>query len=818
MAKYLIVGGVAGGMSAAARLRRLSEKDEIIVFEKGGYVSYANCGLPYYIGGVISERNKLFVQTPSSFKNRFNVDVRINTEVISINPDKKTVKAKNLLTGEEYTEDYDKLVLSPGAEPFVPDIKGVNSDKVFKLRNVDDTDRIKNYIDKNNPKRVIVVGGGYIGLEIAENLHHKGIYVTIVELANQLMPPLDYEMASIIHQHLKTKGVEFYLNNSVVGFSEENQKVKVELKNGKVLLCDMVIMSIGVKPDVKLAKSAGLAIGEKGGILVDEYLQTSDPDIYAIGDAIEVKNFITGKNSLIPLAGPANKQGRIVADNIINGNKLKYFGTVGSGIAKVFDLTVAVTGANEKLLKAEKIPYQYTIVHPSSHATYYPDALSLSLKVIFSPEDGRILGAQCVGFDGVDKRIDVITSFIQKNGTIFDLLNYEQAYAPPYSSAKDPVNMAGFTAENILKGLVKPIYWNEIESLDLSKTILLDVRTEEEVKHGTIKGAINIPVDDLRNRLKEIPKDKDIVVFCRVGLRGYIAARILLANGYKNVRNLVGGYLTYSSSVSVQDNPDKFGEDFDTGLATSKSVALSVEMPKKKISVDACGLQCPGPIMKLKTEIDRVNVGDVLEVKATDPGFYNDVVAWAKATGNKLISLNMERGIVNAVIEKAEIKRDISKASGNDKTIIVFDNNLDKVIASFIIANGALSMGRKVTMFFTFWGLSVLRKPKAKVKKNFIEKMFGIMLPKGSKHLKLSQMNMLGAGPLMIRWLMKKKKVEQLEMMIENAIKNGAKLVACQMSMDLMGIKKEELIDGVEIGGVASYLEASEYADNNLFI
>ncbi len=817
MPKYLIVGGVAGGMSAAARLRRLSEKNEIIVFEKGEYISYANCGLPYYIGGIISERNKLFVQTPKSFKSRFNVDVRVNTEVVKIDREKKIVFAKNLITGEEYKEDYDKLVLSPGAEPFIPDIKGVNSNRIFKLRNVNDTDKIKDYIDKNSPKRVVVVGGGYIGLEIAENLHHKGIYVTIVELANQLMPPLDYEMASIIHQHLKTKGVEFYLGNSVTGFSEEGEKLHVELKSGKTLICDMVIMSIGVKPDIKLAKEAGLKIGEKGGIVVNEYLQTNDPDIYAIGDAIEVKNFVTGKNTVIPLAGPANKQGRIVADNIIYGNRIKYEGTVGSGIAKVFDLTVAVTGVNEKNLKQENIPYEYTIVHPSSHATYYPDALSLSLKVIFSKEDGKILGAQCVGYDGVDKRIDVITSFIQKKGTIYDLLSYEQAYAPPYSSAKDPVNMAGFTAENILNGLVKPIYWNEIETLDADKSILIDVRTEEEFKHGSIKGAINIPVDELRGRLKEIPKDKDIIVFCRVGLRGYIAARILLDNGYKNVRNLVGGYITYSSATTRQDNPDRFGEDYDTGIASPK-LNFSVELPKKKISVDACGLQCPGPIMKLKNEIDRVNVGDILEVKATDPGFYNDVIAWVKATGNKLISLNMEKGIVNAVIEKGEGQTAKEKSTGNDKTIIVFDNNLDKVIASFIIANGALSMGRKVTMFFTFWGLSVLRKRKAKVKKNIIEKMFGIMLPKGSKDLKLSQMNMFGMGPLMIRWLMKKKKVDQLELMIENAIKNGAKLVACQMSMDLMGIKKEELIDGIEIGGVASYLEASEYADNNLFI
>ncbi|MFN4245505.1 MAG: FAD-dependent oxidoreductase [Brevinematia bacterium] len=819
MARYIVVGGVAGGMSAAARLRRLSEHDEIIVFEKDSYVSYANCGLPYYIGGVISDRDKLFVQTPDSLRKRFNIDVRINNQVLWIDSKKKIVGVKDLLVSKEYTEYYDKLILSPGAIPVMPNIKGIEIDKVFKLRNVDDADRIKVFVDKNNPKRVLIIGAGYIGLEVAENLHKRGMYVTIVELDKQVMPLIDYEMASIVHDHLKMKGIEFYLSDAVVSLSDENNKVRVELKSGRVLFCDMVVVSVGVRPNVELAKSANLRIGDRGGILVNEYLQTSDPDIYAIGDAIEVKNFITGKSTIIPLAGPANKQGRIVADNIVYGNKVKYDGTIGNGIVKVFDLTVGVTGLNEKVLNSEGTPYEYTIVHSYSHATYYPDSLPLSLKVIFSPADGKILGAQCVGFEGVDKRIDVITSFIQKGGTIYDLVNYEQGYAPPYSSAKDPVNLAGFTADNIIKKLVKPIYWNEIDSLDYSKTVLIDVRTDEEFKQGTIKNAINIPVDQLRNRLEEIPRDKEIVVFCRVGLRGYIASRILLQNGYENVRNLVGGYLTYYYVTSPQGNPNRFGEEFDTGLVESKVFNVQPELPRRKMNIDACGLHCPGPILKVKEGIEMINVGDLLEVKATDPGFYNDVISWAKVTGNKIVSINMEKGVINALIEKGtSVGGQPQKSVSGEKTIIVFDNNLDKVIASFIIANGAIAMGKKVTMFFTFWGLSVLRKQKSKVKKNFMERIFGIILPKGTNNLKLSKMNMFGIGPLMIRWLMKKKKVQSLESMIENAIKNGVKIVACQMSMDLLGIKKEELIDGVEIGGVAYYLEATENSNVNLFI
>jgi NADPH-dependent 2,4-dienoyl-CoA reductase/sulfur reductase-like enzyme/peroxiredoxin family protein/rhodanese-related sulfurtransferase/TusA-related sulfurtransferase len=822
MSKILIVGGVAGGMSAAARLRRNSEDAEIIVFEKGGYISYANCGLPYYIGGTISERQKLLVQTVKSFSKRFNVDIRVKNEVVDIDTQKKMVKVKDLVKNTEYTENYDKLILSVGAVPFVPNIPGVESEKIFTLRTIEDSDRIKEFIEKNEPRRALIVGAGYIGLELAENLHNRRIFVSIVELADQVMAPLDFEMAAIVHNHLKNKGIEFYLGNSVASFSESESKVNVELKDGKRFSVDMVILSIGVKPDISLAKKAGLKIGSKGGILVNEYLQTSDPDVYAIGDVIEVRNGITGQNSLIPLAGPANKQGRIVADNIIFGNLEKYTNTFGNAIAKVFDLTVAVTGANEKTLKAENIPYLYTIIHPSSHATYYPSALQMSLKVLFSPENGKILGAQCVGYDGVDKRIDVITAIMQKGGTVCDLKEFEHSYAPPYSSAKDPVNMAGFTAENILSGKVKPVYWNEIENINLNRVILLDVRTPEEFKSGTIPGAINIPVDELRQRLNELPGDKEIIVFCRVGLRGYIASRILTQSGFKDVRNLVGGYITYSLAKAKQDNPDKFDESYDTGLSP-KVLNLSVSSSPRveKITVDACGLQCPGPIMKLKNEIDRLKEGDVVEVRATDPGFYNDVLAWAKATNNEVLSLNIDKGIVVATIRKGKEKAQTEtiKSFENDKTIIVFDNNLDKVIAAYIIANGALAMGRKVTMFFTFWGLSVLRKRKAgRIKKNFIEKMFGWMLPKGTKGLKLSQMNMFGAGPLLIRWLMKRKKVEALENMIEQAKRNGAKLVACQMSMDLMGIKKEELIDGVEVGGVASYLEASEHADNNLFI
>lgn len=821
--KCVIVGGVAGGMSTAARLRRLDERAEIVVFERGEYISYANCGLPYYIGGVIKERSNLLVQTVESFARRFNVDVRVKSEVLKIDREKKEVLVRDLRTGNEYTEKYDKLVLSPGATPVKPPIPGIDLPNIFTLRDIRDTDRIKEFIDSNKPRRALIVGAGFIGLEMAENLARRGILVTIVEAMEQVMGVIDFEMAALVHQHLKTKNVEFYLKDSVASFDKDlDGRIVVNLSSGRKLSVDMVILSIGVRPESKLAKEAGLEIGERGHIVVNDYLQTSDPDIYAIGDAIEVYHPVIKKKIGIPLAWPANLQGRIVADNIVFGNVRKYKGSIGTAIAKVFDITVAVTGATEKLLKREGIPYKYVIIHPSSHAGYYPGALPMSLKLIFSPEDGRILGAQAVGYDGVDKRIDVLSTAIQAGLTVYDLVDLDHAYAPPYSSAKDPVNIAGYVAENVLTGKQKIITWEEFLNSDKSSIFVLDVRTRDEYDLGHIEGAVNIPVDELRNNLDKLPRDKKIVVYCGVGLRAYVACRILYQNGFEEVYNLTGGYKTYEVVTQKQGN-----EDIYTGYRVDLSDLVTQEPLKETkeevvVEIDACGLQCPGPILKLKQSIDTLQKGAKLVVKATDPGFANDVKAWADVTGNKLLSLKQDKGIIEAVIEKAS-QETLSTSSivsnGNSATIIVFDDDLDKLIASFVIANGALAAGKKVSMFFTFWGLNALKKnSRVKVKKDLISKIFGMMLPKGTENLKLSKMNMFGIGPKIIRWLMKKKNISTLEELIQIAMRNGVEIVACQMSMDVMGIKKEELIDGVKVGGVATYIANASNSNINLFI
>ncbi len=544
--RYLIVGGVAGGATVAARLRRLDEKAEITIFEKGEYVSYANCGLPYYIGNVIPERDQLFVQTVEGITSRYDIDIRIKTEVLSIIREDKSILVKNLSNGEVVKEHYDKLILSPGAEPFKPPVPGIESNKIFTLRNVPDTDKIKHYIKNNSIRSAIVVGGGFIGLEMAENLRHLGIKTDLVEMAPQVMAQLDYSMASIVHLELEAKGVKLHLGESVEEFRESGSYIEAVLKGGKGIFADMVIWSIGVKPDTVLASESGLELGRTGGIRVNEYLQTSDKDIYALGDAVEVLNLVSGKASLIPLAGPANKMGRIVADNIVLGNTSKYTGSIGTGIAKVFDLTVASAGLSGKALERDGIPHIDSFTHAASHAGYYPNALPLSIKIAFSPGDGRLLGAQAVGFEGVDKRIEMFASVIKGGGTIYDLMELEHAYAPPFSSAKDPVNMSGFVAENILKGRVKIASWREIERLNSETDILIDVRTAEENKVATIPGSVNIPLDELRFRLDEIPDNKRIIVYCAVGMRGYLASRILMQNGFENVFNLSGGYKTYS--------------------------------------------------------------------------------------------------------------------------------------------------------------------------------------------------------------------------------------------------------------------------------
>ena len=812
---YLIIGGVAGGATVAARLRRMDEKANIILFERGKYVSYANCGLPYYIGDTINNREKLFVQTAKGFTDRFRIDIRTEQKVTAIRPDKKEVEIKNLSTGETYTETYDKLVLSPGAEPLRPGIEGIGSKKIFTLRNVPDTDTIKNYVNTENPKRAIVVGGGFIGLEMAENLHDLGIQVDVVEMANQVMAPLDFSMAAIVHRQLTDKGVGLHLEDGVSRFEEKDGGVTVHLRSGKQIATDMVLLSIGVRPETKLAKDAGLAIGERGGITVNDYMQTSDADIYALGDAVEVRHLVTGQPALIPLAGPANKQGRIVADNIVFGNKEKYPGSIGTSIAKVFDLTVAAAGANAKLLQQNNIPYISSYTHGASHAGYYPGAVPLSIKILFAPENGKLLGAQIVGFNGVDKRIEMLAQVIQRGGTVHDLAELEHAYAPPYSSAKDPVNMAGFVAENILNKKSRIIQWRELAELP-ADTIRIDVRTHDEYKLGTIPGFINIPVDELREHLDELPKEKPIVVTCAVGLRGYLAYRILVQNGFKHVRNLSGGYKTWSVATApikeIVSHKPEIPESTSYGNSDSQINLLKV---------DACGLMCPGPVMQLKKNYEALKIGEQLQITATDQAFGKDVTSWCKMTGAELVALENKNGVVAATIRKQEktASCEISRNNADNKTLIVFSDDLDKALASFVIANGAASTGKKVTMFFTFWGLNVIKKQhKPTVTKDIFGKMFGWMLPTHSGKLKLSKMNMGGAGSWMMRLIMKRKRIDSLESLIQQAIDNGVEMIACTMSMDVMGVQKEELMDNVTLGGVASYLERAEEANVNLFI
>lgn len=546
--KYLIIGGVAGGATAAARLRRIDENAEIILFEKGKHISFANCGLPYYIGNTIEQREALFLQTPTSFGDRFNVDVRNNQEVISIDPNKKSVQVKRA-NGKIYEETYDKLLLSPGANPFIPKIEGVDSEGIFTLRNVEDTDNIKNYAINHKIQHAVVIGAGFIGLEMVENLHHLGIQVSIVEMANQLMPTLDYEMAAFLKMEMVSQHVKMHLGTSATRFYKENNKLQISLSNGETLSADMVILSVGVRPNTALAQSAGIKLGVTGGIWVDEYLQTSVPDIYAVGDVIEYPHPITRKPWLNFLANPANRQGRIVADNIVWGNKISYEGAIGTAIAKVFNMTAASTGLSEKKLQQEQIPYLTSITHSNSHAGYYPNAQMMALKLTFSPESGKIFGAQIVGYDGVDKRIDQIALLIKNGGTIHDLTLVEHAYAPPFSSAKDPVAIAGYVACNIYDGLMPTITWRDLAEQKLPEGTLIDVRTLQEFTEGAIPNAIHIPVDELRERLDEIPEDKPIYLYCGVGLRGYVALKILTQSGFKNVYNLSGGYRTYATAI-----------------------------------------------------------------------------------------------------------------------------------------------------------------------------------------------------------------------------------------------------------------------------
>lgn len=821
MKKVVIIGGVAGGASCAARLRRLDEEANIILLERGKYISYANCGLPYHVGDVIKSRDALILQTPEAMQKKFKVDVRVQNEVVSIDRDKKVIIVKRLETGEIYEEAYDTLVIATGSSPVRPPIPGIESSRIQTLWTVPDTDRIHALIQKQNIKKTAVIGGGFIGLEMAENLRHAGIEVSLIEAMDQVMAPLDYEMAQILHENILQNGVKLFLGDGVASFREENDRVTVTLKSGKAVETDLVILAIGVRPNSELAKAAGLSLNARGGIVVDDTLKTSDSSIYAVGDVIEVEDFVSKERTMVPLAGPANKQGRIAANNIA-GAQERYEGTQGTSVAKVFDLTAASTGSNEKTLQKRGLTkgkdYESIIITQNSHAGYYPGAVPMTLKLLFSMDGRKIFGAQIVGRDGVDKRIDTLAVALRMGAGIDDLKKLELAYAPPYSSAKDPVNMAGFVAENVLNGLVVFSDWDvEHKHPD---AVLLDVREDAELMAFTIPNAVHIPLGQLRSRLTELDRSKEIITFCAIGVRSYNAARILMQNGFTNVKLYPAGTRFYQSV-----HPQTETSVFTAPVTISNSGhADNADIPTAAMRIDCSGMQCPGPIMKVFETMKNMKDGEVMEVSASDPGFARDIGAWCRRTGNILVSNERRGNDYVACVKKntkpaTVVKDTVVTDTSEGKTIIVFSGDLDKVLASFIIANGAAAMGRPVTMFFTFWGLTALRKEKKQpVQKSLMESMFGAMLPRGSKKLKLSKMNMGGMGTAMMKKIMNDKSVDSLEALIQKAMQAGVKIVACTMSMDVMGIKKEELIDGVELGGVGTYLGDAEESNVNLFI
>lgn len=843
--KIVIIGGVAGGASAAARLRRLDETSQIVMFERGPYISYANCGLPYHIGDVIKNRESLLLQTPKAMGAKYHVDVRVDTEVISIDRVNQLVKVKHTQTGAVDQESYDVLVISTGSTPLKPAIPGIDSPGIFTLWTVPDTDEIKTFIRENHPRQAVVIGGGFIGLEVAENLHAAGIEVTVAEAMDQVLAPIDAEMAGLIQNHMRESGVNLILGDGVSTFARVGEQVAITLASGRTLAADMVLLSIGVRPNSQLAKEAGLALNQRGGIVVDDYLKTSDPNIYALGDVIEVEEYINKGRAMIALAGPANKQGRICANNIYGANEV-YRGTMGTSIAKVFDLTAASTGANEKtLLKMglkEGKDYHVAIISQRSHAGYYPGAAELILKLLFSADGKKIYGAQIIGADGADKRIDTIATAIRLGASIYDLKELELAYAPPYSSAKDPVNMLGFVAENVIQGKVKFARWDDLAPEKRKDTVILDVREHMELMTFALPGAQHIPLGELRSRIHELDRSRKIIVFCAVGVRSYNAARILAENGFDQVYVYPAGTSFYRAiSAQHPDSPTPDGngggqpaESTDGGDDRSAQPAEHTPQPprsgeaKAMMQVDCSGLQCPGPIMKVYEAVDQLEDGEMICVSATDAGFAKDIEAWCRRTGNTLVKTEKEgknsmvylqKGLVNKGVSSSNSDVPPSQAFNEGKTIIVFSGDLDKVLASFIIANGAAAMGRPVTMFFTFWGLNVLRKAeKQKVKKPLIDAMFGKMMPRGAGRLKLSQMHMGGMGTAMMRKVMKDKHIDSLEDLIRSAMSSGVKMIACTMSMDVMGITKEELVDGVEFAGVGTYLGDAEESNVNLFI
>jgi NADPH-dependent 2,4-dienoyl-CoA reductase/sulfur reductase-like enzyme/peroxiredoxin family protein/TusA-related sulfurtransferase/rhodanese-related sulfurtransferase len=815
--RLVVVGGVAAGAAAAARSRRLSEKAEIVILEKGPDVSFANCGLPYYIGEEIKDRSRLSVQTAESLKSLLNLDVRVNQEVISIDPVRKQVEVKNLQNKEIYQLTYDKLVLAPGATPLRPSIPGIEDSRIFTLRNLKDMDKIKELSE--TASSVLVVGAGFIGLEMVEAFRNLGKQVTLVELQDQVLPQMDKEMTQGILRALRDNEVELILGDGISSFKSSPDKVSAILGSGKMIEADLVLLSIGVRPDSDLASKAGLQLGERGAIVVDEFMRTSYPDIYAAGDVVETRDRVFSRPINLALGGPANRQGRVIADHIFMEDKaLPYPGSLGTAIVRVFDEVAALTGWTEKRLKQFKIAYRTTTVTDFHHAQYYPGALPITLKILWSPEDLRVLGAQCFGVDGIDKRIDVISTAIAGSMTIKDLAHLELAYAPPFGAAKDVLNIAGFSALNLSFDLLEPVY----EMPDDPAIQIIDPRPKLKADLSPLKGAICMPLGQIREKLLDLDKSREYLTVCDLGKMSYFAARIMSQAGFK-VKSLSGGMKaqeTLKSSVELEleeQSKPSFKESMKK---------LSSNFEAQIVKLDATGISCPGPIMKIREEADKLKSGQILEVSATDPGFRNDIPAFCKMNNFEVLEITSERGIHRALIRKLnscisslDQGFNLSQSKTGGSTLACFSSDMDKVMACLTIANGAAALGGPVTIFFTFWGLNALRKSNYEAKgKGFMDKMFGMMMPRGLDRLSLSKMNFGGAGTQMMKWRMSSKNLPTLESLMQDALKNKVRFVACSMSMDAMGIKAEELIDGVEIGGAAEFVSEAQESRMTLFI
>ena len=791
--KVIIVGGVAAGASAAARLRRLDENAEIILLEKGGFISYANCGLPYHLGGVIPERDALLVVPPEQFMSWFDVEVRTGSEAVRIDREKKLLYIRN--RDGEYSENYDKLLLATGATPI-----GVSATpRVLPLWTLSDMDKAAAVL--KDAERAVIVGAGFIGLEVAENLRGRGLEVTIVQRGDHVLPTLDREMTAPLDDELARAGIAIRYGRTVENYVDRGSSVEVVLDDGGTLECDVVITAIGVKPNSTLAAECGLVCGERGHISVDEHLRTSDPDIYAAGDAVEVRDPILGGVTAIPLAGPANKQGRIAADNIAGGDSV-YRGSIGTSVVKVGNLTAAAVGLTEKRLKERKIPFKKLYLHPAAHASYYPGGSRMDLKLLFGL-DGKIFGAQIVGSQGVDKRIDSIAQAMRNGLTAPELGELELAYAPPYSSAKDPVNFAGFVAEDILTGLSNVVHADAIPE----EAMLLDVREPEEHELGAVPGAVNIPLGQLRGRLGELDRSRRIVCYCQVGLRGYLAERILKQNGF-DAANLSGGYLTWKMFHHERRQP-----------AASAPAAAPAAVGAAAETLDVRTLPCPGPVIKLKTRMAALGDGGAVHLLAA-PTFEGDLRSWAKGANCSIANFMHKGTHLEADVVKGAAARDPAPAAlPESAAIVLFSNDMDRALAALILANGFAAAGMKVSIFFTFWGLSVLRKkPAPRVKKDLVSRMFGFMLPKGATKLALSKMNMMGMGSAMMKSVMKKQGVLSLPELIAAARENGVRFIACDMAMGVMGITREELIDVDEVAGVATFAELAKHSGATLFV